>query len=168
MVKNPFFCLILCLISCNILISKNEYGKPRFNKNQFSLRANTGEEVKIRNIIDIDYVYKLEKVTNITFNNELTNFKQIYLKFYKDGRVAIFDIDTIEGVNPQKAIMGIYQFRNNKLYYEYFSYSPQAGYFKTKQELLIKNDKLLEKSEDYISIYGKYIFLSDKEIKPDW
>lgn len=149
-------------------LQKNEYGKPRFNENKFSLESIQGEETKVRHLIDLDCVYKLSKVIEITNNQELIDFKQIYLKFYRDGKVAIFEENNIDGLNPKKATMGIYQYKENKLYFEYFSYSKQAGYFRSKQELFIENNKLNEKDTYYKGTYEKIDLWSKTDIKPDW
>lgn len=168
MVRKIIYCVLFSLIiSC--IINKNEYKKPRFNKGRFSLQMNQGEENKVKNIISVDYIYKLDKVIDISENQELTDFKQIYLKFYENGKVAVFSEKTISEMNPKKADMGIYQYKNNKLYYEYFSYSPQAGYYKFTHELWIEDNKLFDKFGSTIRVFTKLSVKSySNGTVPDW
>jgi hypothetical protein len=154
------------ILSCTV--KKNEFKKPRFNESRFSLKMIQGEENKVKRMICLDCIYRLDKIVEMTTNQELINFKQIYLKFYENGRVAVFNEETIAEMNPKKADMGIYQYKNNKLYYEYFSYSPQAGYYKSKQELLIENNILIEKNSYYTGYYEKLNLTTKSYIRPDW
>ncbi len=174
MVKNIVCCFIVFLLySCALdLQKKNEYGKPRFKKYRFSLNANLGEESKIKHLISLDSIYKLVKVIYKEYDKEeykeLINFRKRYLKFYENGKLAIFEEEMLHEMNPKKSIMGIYEYKNNKLYIEYFSYSVQADYFKTKQELYIQNNKLIETDKYYRHIYEKMYLPSKNDIRPDW
>lgn len=162
------FLVLNFLYSCNLMSHQNGYGMPRFHENCFSLKAKMGEEKKIERFIDFNCTYKLASVSNITFNKDLADFKQVYLKFYKDGKVAIFDSENVLELNPRRAIMGVYAYENDQLFYEYFSYSKQAGYFRTKQELWIKDGALVERGEDYVSTYTKQPLSNIDLIQPDW
>ena len=168
MVKNIIFCIALFFIfSCTV--KKNEYGQPRFNESRFSLKMKKGEEVKIKNIISLDCIYRLDKVINIHFNEEVIDFKEKYLKFYENGKVAVFSTETIFEMNPKKANMGIYEYKNNKLYYEYFSHSPQAGYFKFTHELWVDNNKLFDKFGNTIRVFTKInLEPTSNKVIPDW
>ena len=164
--KTVCFIIFFMILSCTV--KKNEFKKPRFNESRFSLKMIQGEENKVKRMICLDCIYRLDKIVEMTTNQELINFKQIYLKFYENGRVAVFNEETIAEMNPKKADMGIYQYKNNKLYYEYFSYSPQAGYYKSKQELLIENNILIEKNSYYTGYYEKLNLTTKSYIRPDW
>ena len=164
--KTVCFIIFFMILSCTV--KKNEFKKPRFNESRFSLKMIQGEENKVKRMICLDCIYKLDKVINIHFNEEFVDFKKMYLKFYENGKVAVFNEETIAEMNPKKADMGIYQYKNNKLYYEYFSYSPQAGYYKSKQELLIENNILIEKNSYYTGYYEKLNLTTKSYIRPDW
>lgn len=169
MVKKIVYYLVCCfMFSCAMNLTKNEYGMPRFSENRFSLKSNQGEENKVKNLISLDCIYRLDKVIDTQFNEKLVNFKKIYLKFYENGKVAIFTEKTIAEMNPKKADMGIYQYKNNKLYFEYFSYSPQAGYFKFVHELWVEDNQLFDKFDNTIRVFTKLNLTTDADIKPDW
>ena len=158
--------MIFSLFSCYPI--KNEYNMPRMKKHKFSLTANIGEENKVGSIIDLNVIYKKIKVKNVKYNKELTRFKVRYLKFYKNGKVGIFTDKTIEEINPLKADMGIYEYKNSKLYYEFFFHTAQAGYVRHKAELLLEGNYLMEKNKEYIDTYEIIPIKQESIIKPDW
>jgi hypothetical protein len=162
-----YFIIFFMILSCTV--KKNEFKKPRFNESRFSLKMIQGEENKVKRMICLDCIYKLDKVINIHFNEEFVDFKKMYLKFYENGKVAVFNEETIAEMNPKKADMGIYQYKNNKLYYEYFSYSPQAGYYKFTHELWVEDNKLFDKFGSTIRVFTKLSVKSySNGTVPDW
>lgn len=156
------YVIILVLLSA-CMVSRNEYGKRRYNINKFSIKINQGEEEKIKNIIDLDAIYTA-KIIYPKMDSYYHKSYQRY-KFYKNGRVGIFVGDDLE---PKKAQMGGYEVKEEGIYIEYFSYSIQAGYFRVK--ILLR-----EKEKNIYGYYGNHIYIFKKEKiegifsdNPDW
>lgn len=148
---------------------RNEYGMPRFNLNRFSLKANIGEENKVENTIDLTSLYKTEKTINTYLNQECVNCGLFYLKFFKNGKVAIFTKDPLFEINPKRSIMGIYQELNGTVYIEYFKHSAQAGDLRVKKKLYNDGVYLRAESSGYTTKYKKISLNSDYTlIEPDW
>lgn len=157
-------------------ISKNEFKQYRYSKKNpflFQLKMREGEEKKIENIIDLNSIY----VNNYTVQGR--NYKQ-YLKFYKNGRMAIYNEDELpeEGFDPRKSYMGVYEMKNDELYYEYFIYWVQGGHVRFRIEVLldknsdkgsIQTKQIRPKREQMeVITYQKFPDSSQIKILPDW
>ncbi|MGV4477812.1 hypothetical protein ACQ1PV_01345 [Ornithobacterium rhinotracheale] len=178
MIKKIIVLTILSsFISCIYIgIPKNEFEQYRYSKKNpflFQLKMRDGEEKKIESIIDLNSIY----VNNYTVQGR--NYKR-YLKFYKNGRVAIYSGEKLpEGeFDPRKSRMGVYEMKNGKLYYEYFIYWIQSGHVKLRKEVFVdknSNDGSIQtelirpKSQRPEEItYQKFPDSSQIKILPDW
>ena len=113
--------LLLAIMSCSSS-NKNEFGRTRQSVSVFSFKAI--ENIESYKIIDTSAFYKLVLDENLikSRKNRYESLEMIEgLKFYKNGRVGYFrdvDFDSIETLNPKKAIMGLYDFSNNLYFAE--------------------------------------------------
>ncbi len=110
---------------------------------------------------------------SIINNEELIEFNQEYLKFYKNCKVGDFfhyDSKDINSLNPKKADMGFYYFDKEMITTKIYFDHPQGGGFVTQSfSAKIDNDTLELKNEKYISKY-KLINLPKEFLvyEPDW
>jgi len=174
MVKIIFFFVIL-LVLTNCTISNDNRNNKKFN-----IQRN-GE---IFSQIDTSSIYILTEVDNKDYiiNSKLDMVKLInikqFLKFYKNGRVALFNntnTDDVYYLNPNKAIKGFYYIESNTYKMEFIFNHVQAGKFLSKKDLIIKGDTIISytirtpRGGGYYSKYIKQKIPKDSLIyKPDW
>lgn len=175
MVRYMFFTLLIFL-SCTTI--KNEYGRTRYELNDFSFKPN--ESTIIYSIIDTSLFYKLELNEELirSRKNRYIDLEMIEgLKFYKNNRVAYFikiKLDSINTFNPKKAVMGLYQISNGNIEFEFIVRNPQSGKYLLKERVInnSKNNYCLNvvvlNSKDTVK-YNKISIPKEFLIyKPDW
>jgi len=110
MVKYISIILLTLLSSCISTGKWNKMGRKRFSLSRFSLHANKGEEQKIKNMIDLNSIYK--EITLSPPPKENYTYQTYIYRFYKDGKVGVFSDYNLD---PMRATMGIYEVKNGKL-----------------------------------------------------
>jgi len=124
------------------------------------------------------YVYYIRDSINIIKNYIV--YDDVRLLFYQNGRVGLFydykfsnkNID----YNPDKAVMGYYQYKDGLLYLEFLGSSPQAGAYrimeiamKSTEDTLISAMKKIPQGGGYKKVYVKCDLPKDvKKLKPNW
>ena len=169
--KDKFILIILSsiILSCSY---KNHFEQNRVNFNIERIKPNSDE--KVYTIIDTSKIYKevfltdnLRKPINLPYRG-----KTIYLKFYKNGRVAQFNgMDlTIDSLNPKRARSCLYSFKKNVFIIQVYFTNPQCGQCFIKQKLnKISDDTFELESDGYISTFkAQNIPQSSLIYKPDW
>jgi lipoprotein len=84
MVKYISIILLTLLSSCIATGKWNEIGRKRFSLSRFSLHANKGEEQKIKNMIDLNSIYK--KITLSPPQKENYTYQTYIYRFYIIGK----------------------------------------------------------------------------------
>ena len=143
--------------------------KPKVTDSSFYNIIDTASFYKIISRSNRDY-YISRTLDTVKFEKDNTGFK-----FYKNGKVGLFfdvDFNDVNSLNPLKALMGYYDFKDGKLYMEFLCYNWHSGYFLDKYKSSnIKEDKIYLIWLDYDDqeVYRKQK-LSDNFLKysPDW
>ncbi|ESU20208.1 hypothetical protein FEDK69T_30220 [Flavobacterium enshiense DK69] len=164
-----FFISICILISCS---HKNEFGQNRVNFNLKRIKPNTDNSVY--NIIDTTKIYyEISIRDNVGNPVSIPDYKNNYLKFYKDGRVAEFDninFQDIDSFNPKRADSYLYNLKNGNLVIQVYFKHPQCGQCFIKEKLTkISEDTFELRNDSYVSTYKAIeIPKSFLKYKPDW
>ena len=104
------------IFSC--LSTKNHYDIVRFKPNRFSIKPNTNQDYKKH--IDTSAFYVAIIPRDHIEKYKIEDF-QNGIKFYGEGRLGHFkgvDFTNAESFNPEKAIMGYYNFNGEDFYIE--------------------------------------------------
>ncbi|MBE5318008.1 hypothetical protein IM793_02460 [Pedobacter sp. MR2016-19] len=115
--------MAVLLSGCQV---RTEYGKIR------NTNALKGGEVdtKVFSIIDTAKIYEQVGAIDTAHNETLQNVKQEFVKFYSNGKVATFsnyDPNDVSSLNPRKADMGFYEYKDQNLKVRFFFKHPQGG-----------------------------------------
>ena len=117
-------------------------------------------------------LYSLTYVWNLKDNQVLDSFKHRYLKFYANGKVGTFyfyNLSDMNSLNPKKADIGYYNYRDGQLIVQsYFDHVQGGGY--VKEFFIKKNDSTIVFTNiEYVHTY-KIINLPKNFLiyKPDW
>lgn len=157
--------LAILLTGCQI---STEYGKVR----KLTARKNVQLDIKVFSLIDTTKIYEQIGAVDTIHNEALQSVKQEFIKFYNDGKVATFskyDPNDISSLNPKKADMGYYEFKDGNLKTRFFFEHPQGGgWIKGIYKKNIGND--LYMTSGNLLLQYKAHKLSDKFLiyKPDW
>lgn len=166
-VKNIIFIIVtLSLISC--IGYRTDYYKKRIKHQQLS-----SEDCGILNLIDTTKLYKLVYIKNKEDNQEYPDFNPEYLKFYDECKVGDFysyNANDVSSLNPERADMGYYRFKDGKLVTKIYFDHPQGGGFLTQKfnietqndTLILLNDRKIYKYE-IITLPKSFLVF-----KPDW
>lgn len=166
MVRKIMTMAVAVLLSgCQI---RTEYGKIR------NTNAEKGKEVdpKVFSIIDTAKIYEQVDAIDTTHKETLQNVKQEFVKFYNNGKVATFsnyDPNDISSLNPKKADMGFYEFKDQNLKVRFFFKHPQGGgWVKAAYKKTVNDDFYMTSGN--LLIHYKIHNLPDKFLiyKPDW
>lgn len=170
MVRKICLCSIISFLFISCLAYKNEYGQKRFRYNRFTIEANTNNNVY--QLIDTTKIYEVISIEEINYKKKLGIVNKSYLKFYANGRLGEFygyNKNDINSLNPKKARMALYNYKDNKLIIQFYFYYPQGDGLRKEMFHKFERDTLELISENYLSKY-KMIPLSKEFLifKPDW
>lgn len=168
MLKNLITLLIIYLLfSCG---HETIYGKKRFKTSIERIKKN--KDLEVFKIIDTTKIYKINAHEYMVDNKNYNGVKQMYLKFYRDGKMGVFyffDIDDVNSLNPKMADMGYYNFINGKLTIQNYFKHPQGGGFIKDKLHKVSNDTLQFLNGNVLTTFDP-IQLPKKFLiyKPDW
>jgi hypothetical protein len=114
---------VILLSGCQ---ARTEYGKVR----KIMAHKNGSMDSRVFSIIDTAKIYEQVGAIDTTHNESLQNVKQEFVKFYSNGRIATFsyyDPNDVSSLNPKKADMGFYEYKDRKLKVRFFFKHPQGG-----------------------------------------
>lgn len=170
MVSRLITLFILLFFTTSCLNHRTEYGKKRFRVDPFKMKQNNSDS--IYKIIDTSKLYEKVLIFDIKRNNNLTVFKKIYLKFYKNGKVGtfyFFDKNDKNSINPEKADIGYYNFSKKGLFIQTFFEHPQGGGYVKDKFNKISGDTIYFGNDEYLSKYQAVSLPNSFLIyKPDW
>ncbi|WP_199120775.1 hypothetical protein [Pedobacter sp. ASV28] len=175
MVKNiVYISIAVFLMGC--FSYKTENNAIRIPVSRFSIKPNTNELAY--QLIDTSAIYfntrinGQETIKDSSGNDILLREKNNAIKFYKDGRIGMFeqvDLENIKSLVPTRGRMGIYNLSNKGFLVEFVYHSPQAGIFRGKDTIRVKGDTIFRFDKKYEYEYIK-LRLSKKNLifTPDW
>ncbi len=160
--------IALSLKSCISLSS--EFNRPRQLINPITQKRVPSIFFEL---IDTSKIYKRVYKKENSEKSPSQNTLPMFLKFYKEGKIAIFkgfEPNNVEIINPEFADMGIYRFRNNQLVLKEFIRTIQGSAWVTWKTNLSKNiDTITFKSNHYVE---KFVPIDIPQsfliYKPDW
>lgn len=175
-----YFILSFSLNSCSI--NRNDKGQIRINESRFKLNKCINDNTY--KIIDTSSLYIKIKSNNnykaFVGNKDSVFVKDmgIYLKFYDNGKVGMFQnlVDLkVENLNPKYAIMGYYCIDGKNNQQEFVFNHIQSGNFISRDRLEIKNDTITSYTIETSTGGGHYNTYVKKNLpkefliyKPDW
>lgn len=168
------FIIFIMFSSC---IPRNKSGYVRVNRPSLQKFEN-----RISSMIDTTALYHcvmFDGQTQSSYNSvEPIKEKNIFLKFYGDGKVGRFNkLDTInlETINPKNATMGYYCSNSNGNNISLVSYHVQSGVRVIHYQYKTSNDTLIEYRHEEYSNKLRTITYIKRDInpallvyKPDW
>lgn len=145
---------------------RTDYYRKRYKNKNPNESCNTS-------VVSTYKLYKKISVKSLVDNKSVNDFNKIYLKFYTNCKVGVFynfSINNAKSLEPEKADMGFYYFKNEKLFIKTYFDHPQGGGFLTENFTVSnKGDTLILENDKFIDKYLE-IPLSTKslEYEPDW
>jgi len=161
--------VILLMAHSTGCVTRTEYGRRRLmhiggHQNIVSPEA--------YGIIDTAKLYQIASAVAIFDGKPLNSVNQVYLKFYSNGRVGTFysyspgDVSTL---NPKRADVGYYQYKEKHIEIKSFFEHPQGGGW-VKEQIVKLHADTIQSSKDQILTKYKVLPLSPTFLvyKPDW
>ncbi len=146
------------------------YGKKRFKINIGRIKQN--KDFEVFKIIDTTKLYEITSAVNLPDNKSLNSVKQMYLKFYDEGKMGIFyyfDSKDVNSLNPKMADVGYYNFINGELTIQSYFKHPQGGGFIKEKSYKVSNDSLQFLTDNVLTTYESIQLPKEFLIyKPDW
>jgi len=162
--------LSFLLLGCSY---KNEFGQNRNRFNFEKIKPNNDDQVY--SIIDTTKLYREVSITDENRNPVApqNTGKDIYLKFYKNGRVAEFwniNFNNVDSFNPKYARSYLYNLKKNILTVQIYFRNPQCGQCFIKEKLSKISEEIFELQNDhYIYTYqAQDIPAAYLKYNPDW
>jgi len=158
--------LVALLTGC---VTRTEYGRRRLIKIG-APQNNVNTEAY--GIIDTAKLYQLTSAVSVFDGKPLNSINQVYLKFYSNGRVGTFysySPGEVGSLNPRRADVGYYQYKENHIEIRTFFEHPQGGGWVKEQIVKLRPDTIQSRTDQILTKY-KVLPLSPAFLvyKPDW
>lgn len=176
MVKNIVFCLvILSFLSCSTG-HVDRYGQYVPKRPHYWLKNKIGGEIpKHLDTVNVYFSLGYFNYTGVFVNNPVDQYK-IYKKYYSDGRVLTFGVDTKAGLNeksldPNFGSKGYYIYDKKKgvLKYEMFTNGNAGQYIILEYKLSVNRDTLTSENKGLKDVLVKEKIPKEwNKYKHDW
>jgi hypothetical protein len=160
---------ILIAVLITGCITRTEYGRRRLTQIG-SHRTEVNSSAF--SIIDTSKLYQIVSAVALADHKPLISLNKVYLKFYANGKLGIFynyRPEDISSLNPKRADVGYYRYKDNQLEINTFFEHPQGGGW--VKELVMKShrDTIQSTAQRVLTKY-KMLDLSPEFLiyKPDW
>lgn len=161
--------IILMAALSTACVTRTQYGRRRLMQiGGHSIEVNSN----VYNIIDTARLYQIVSAVAVSDNKPLNSVNKVFLKFYADGRLGTFynyQPEDIGSLNPKRADIGYYRYKDNQLEISTFFEHPQGGGWIKERITKLHRDTLQASTEQVITKY-KMLDLSPGFLiyKPDW